>query len=224
MTLSDLATTVCNRVNQADATSVSICKIFAQNRYAMIYDIRDWRDSLKNVDTSLTDTSTGLLTMPASIERVIAIRCDGLYFLFPVDSPQMIQLDSTIFERSSTPVAYEEFTDDSSIRKIRFLPIPNRTYPLKIVGKRPITTLGDTDSPILRNIDRAWAAFTQADMLERQRQYGKSQAKVQEASALLNEMISVETEQSGNMPRVIPWAESSSSPYGTPYDHLLPLG
>ncbi len=205
MTLADYSTYICSRLNQSDAITVGLCKQFVQRRYQMIWDARNWRDALKNVAASLTDTVNGLLAFPAGIDRIVAIRGNGNHILVPIDSPQAMQLSPTVFEQMDDPMAYEEFTDDSKARMIRFLPIPKITTPLLIVGKRLLVNLeNDTDVPLLRGIDNAIISFATADMLERQRQYGKAQAKVQEASAMLQEMIDVETKQSGNMPRVIP--------------------
>lgn len=174
----------------------------------MIVEMRNWRDGITNIAASLTDTTTGLLDLPATIERVIAIRINGDRMLVPTDSPLIMQMNPQAFEQSSIPFAFEEFTD-SATKKIRFIPIPNQTYALLITGRKAFVQLtNDTDTPIIRGIDNALIAFATADMLERQRQYGKAQVKIQEATSLLNEMIRVETELSGSMPRILPMVES----------------
>jgi hypothetical protein len=214
MQLKDYSAFICSRINQSDAISVSLCKQFIQRRYQMIYDMRNWNDAKMNVSANLTDTTGGILQMPAAIDRVIAIRASGDHILVPTDSPAVMQIDPLAFERSAVPLAYEEFSDDNSApsapgpNKIRFIPIPSQTVPILITGKRTFVNLvNDTDSPIIRNIDNPLIAFATADMLERQRQYGKAQAKVSEATSLLNVMIQLETEKGGNMPRIIPFTE-----------------
>lgn len=219
MTLLDFSNFITARLNQTDATSVTLCKQFIQRRYDMIFGQRNWRDAMKNVAASLTDTATGYLDMPATIDRVVAIRAGGDHILTPIDSPMIMQIDPTAFERSSTPIAYEEFTDetvDPIKRKIRFIPIPVETTALLITGKRPFVQITqDTDTPILRDIDNCLIAFATADMLERQRQYGKAASKIQEASALLQAMIAGDTSDAGWMPRIIPMVESEESFYAS---------
>lgn len=203
MTLSEMATFVCTRLNQSDATSVGLCKDFLKRRYEMVWAHRNWLDSLINVTASLTDTSTGILDLPATVGRIIAIRAGGDHILVPVDSPQVMQMDPTVFERSGTPIAFEEYTDGDT-RKIRFFPIPSEVTALLINGKRPLVQLADATSSILRDSDNTIIAYATADMLERQRQYGKAQVKVTEANALLSQMVENDTGMTAHMPRVIP--------------------
>lgn len=213
MTLTEYSTFICSRLNQSDATSVALCKQFIQRRYDMIFSMRNWRDIMTNIASNLTDTTSGLLDLPATIDRVISIRINGDRMLVPTDSPLIMQLNPQAFEQSSIPFAFEEFKDGTT-SKIRFLPVPNQAYALLITGRKAFVNLtNDTDTPIIRGIDNALIAFATADMLERQRQYGKAQAKVEEGTSLLNEMIRVETELSGNMPRIIPMVEPSGG-YG----------
>ena len=47
-------------------------------------------------------------------------------------------------------------------------------------------------------------ALASADMLERQRQYGKAQAKVQEAQGQLQILLDLEKNQSANESRIVP--------------------
>jgi hypothetical protein len=178
----------------------------------MIFDGRNWRDSLKNFAINLTDTANGLLafsTFPVACDRIVAIRCNGDHILFPIDSPLAMQLDPTVFERSDMPLAYEDFSDEAGLRFLRFLPKPKTNpTPLLIVGKRTLVNLvNDGDTPIIRNIDNALIAFVTSDMLERQRQYGKAQAKVQEAASLLQELVKLEEQDAGNIKRIIPVVE-----------------
>lgn len=62
----------------------------------------------------------------------------------------------------------------------------------------------DSSTPALRNCENVLLAFGQADMLERQRQYGKSQLKIQEGQTMLSILLDLERNQSASEARVIP--------------------
>jgi len=53
-------------------------------------------------------------------------------------------------------------------------------------------------------LDDALIAFAMADLLERERQFGKAQAKVGEAVALVNETLLAERDQQQNHIQIIP--------------------
>jgi hypothetical protein len=74
-----------------------------------------------------------------------------------------------------------------------------------VLGKAPVSGFAtDEDGPMLRGSDNCLIAFATADMLERGRQYGKAQAKLQEAGALLQQMLVVDQAQSAGIMRLIP--------------------
>jgi hypothetical protein len=82
------------------------------------------------------------------------------------------------------------------------IPIPQTFL---VLGKTTLSGFAtDDDGPMLRAADNCLIAFATADMLERGRQYGKAQMKLQEAGALLQQMISVDQAQSAGVMRLIP--------------------
>lgn len=82
--------------------------------------------------------------------------------------------------------------------------IPNGTG-LRVLGKRVVPRLvEDTDEPGLSCADPLLLLLAQADMLERERQYGKAQAVKAEAVALLGQLKAVETVQQAHNVRFIP--------------------
>lgn len=91
------------------------------------------------------------------------------------------------------------------------LPVANTADPfsdqpeLLIHAKRKLTSfVRDTDAPMIRGCDNALIALAQADMLERERQYGKAQAKVAEGQAMLTLMLEQERSQSAAVPQIVP--------------------
>jgi hypothetical protein len=72
----------------------------------------------------------------------------------------------------------------------------------------------NNDTPSIANLDDALIAYAVADILERERQFGKAAAKVQEALALTNEMVLAERDQRQDHQQIIPviydYAEQSA--------------
>lgn len=74
-----------------------------------------------------------------------------------------------------------------------------------VVGKRkPRSFRNDADSPALRGCEAALLAMATGDMLERERQYQKAQAKFAEGAALVDVMKDGERNQSAFVQRLVP--------------------
>ncbi|HVX56980.1 MAG TPA: hypothetical protein VHA37_04560 [Candidatus Saccharimonadales bacterium] len=96
-------------------------------------------------------------------------------------------------------------TDFLTFRRLRLLDIPDQDTTLRILGKgRPAGFKGDNDSPRITGVTNCLLSFAQADMLERERQYGKAQSKLQEAVALLADLRLQETVQEAQNRRIMP--------------------
>lgn len=200
MTRDDFVEFITNRLGQTDQTSLDLCASFVRARYRMIYDAELWRDSQRVTSaTVLANTST--VAFPDDVERIISIRCAGDHFLDPIDSTYLVESDPTIFERTGTPLFFEDYTDPSDqTRKLRVFPHPTMDTALLVVGKRPFPDLEDgDDTPVLRNCENAIIAYATGDFLERQRQYGKAEQKFQEAAAHLDGMRQLEAKQADQM-------------------------
>lgn len=203
MTLDEIAQFCCRKVGQSDANSVSICYGFVQARLRMIYDAFPWLDS-QTTGTATVLAAQSTVALPAGIDRVLSVRAGGDHFLEPVDSNVLMQTNPTIFEQVGVPLYYEELTETAgNTKRIQVYPTPTVDTALFIIGKRTMPALVNaTDTPVLRNVDNVLIAYTTGDMLERQRQYAKSQAKFQEAAALLASAQALENQQA-NKPRRI---------------------
>jgi hypothetical protein len=76
---------------------------------------------------------------------------------------------------------------------------------LTILGKKKIRPLtADTDAPMISGIDNALIKYGTADMLKRQRQYGKAQLETGEGDRLLAVARDAETNQTAKIMRIIP--------------------
>ena len=216
MTLDEYTSFICSKIGQNDDLSRQACDSYVRARYRMIWDSLLWRDArcLANV------TATGAtLALPAAVERVVSIRLAAAGgdsapghtgYLEPVDGASLLASVPGVIGQTGVPHYYEEFADvddPAHLRKLRLFPAPSSALPspLLIAGKRPFPGLADgTSTPVLRNIDNALLAFATGDMLERQRQYGKAQAKYHEAAAHLAAMVDLEVRQGGQIIQLIP--------------------
>jgi hypothetical protein len=86
MTLLDLATFVCNKVNQTEDEDISACKGFLQRRFNLLWSSDLWKDALVSYTQTLSPTgytladtwlpTKGVLLVAPIIERVLAVRSD----------------------------------------------------------------------------------------------------------------------------------------------------
>lgn len=233
MNLGDMAQNICSKLGLFDATSLIRCKEYIKNRYQMIYDAELWSDTLTLVSNSSLQAGINVIDFPANIDRIVSIRSAGNRLIQPVNSAYVMEMNPLTFENTGEPVAYEDYTDSfigatgsgsssggtgSSLvsvayRKIRFFPIPTVDTALLILGKRILVPLSaDTDYSVIRNSDNCLLSYAMSDMLERQRQYAKAQAKATEAGAMLQLMRDIENKQSAKQAMVVPEVD----PY--PYD------
>lgn len=92
-------------------------------------------------------------------------------------------------------------------QRLRLIEIPTEETVIRVLGKRtPPTFSADNDVPGITGVDNTLIGFALADMLERERQYGKAQAKFEEAGLLLDQLKRQETVQQAHNSRIIPEA------------------
>src|SRR5437879_4782053 len=106
MTLNQYVNLVTAKVHQTDSNSVARCTEFIQARHQMIYDYANWKDALDLLSGLNADT-TGVMTYPANIDRILAIRAGGDHLILPSDSAVAMSVDPTVFERTGVPLAWE---------------------------------------------------------------------------------------------------------------------
>lgn len=102
-------------------------------------------------------------------------------------------------------------------QRIRLVDIPSDSLTVRILGKRACPTFtNDLDVPALTGVDNCLLAFAHADMLERERQYGKAKLKVDnEALPLLEQLKANEAVQQAHNLRIIP-----ENGYGDDYGYV----
>ncbi len=90
-------------------------------------------------------------------------------------------------------------------QRIRLMQVPPQALPILALCKRACPAwANDYETTPLANAENALAAFAMADLLERQRQYGKAQLKMQEGEAQLKIMHDLEGNQSASEQRILP--------------------
>jgi len=98
--------------------------------------------------------------------------------------------------------------------RIRLIGTPADGTVLRVLAKaNPPAFTNDNDEPALAGVENCLLAFAQADMLQRERQYGKAQLCQQEGQALLDQLKREEVVQQAHNQRIIP-----EDGYGDPYD------
>jgi hypothetical protein len=219
MTLLELATFVCTKAGKADGTSYSVCKDFIKNRYKMIWEYYTWNDS-KIMVTQSVPASTLDLSINSQIDLVISAAWKGQK-LQNLSQETVISYNPDLLDRAGSPVGYINLPKSGGSCVIRFITTPQTTEDIILLGKKVFTQLsGDSDSPLLRGIDNALLAYGEADFLERERQRGAAQLKLQEATAMIQKMVDIESNQQTKVMRVIPTihdAYYSSCGYNNPW-------
>ena len=100
----------------------------------------------------------------------------------------------------------------AGVPQIKLIPTPNTDGTLFILGKKQsqmrqfgeATTISNDTNFELRGVENALMAYTEGDLLEYSRQYGKAQAKFQEGAAQVSIMKDMERGQQQQISRIIP--------------------
>jgi len=210
MTRLDLAQFVGDKLQKSDSGSLSMLRSFIDRRYEMIWDSALWRESLGTTSYTVA-IDTQEVTLESSVDFPVSAVWDDKE-ITPVDYSAVFQLDPTLFNDSGAVANFIVVAKSSTgAAKIKLLRKPKESKTLLILGKLKITALGDSDSPLIKGIDNALLAFVEGDMLEHLRQYGKAQAKYQEAASQLTIAKDMENHQSASNTRIIPEVKSDWS-------------
>ena len=203
MTKSSIAQFVADKLQKSDSDSLTLLKSFVDRRYEMIWDSALWRETLGTTSYSVAVDTTEV-TLNSTVKFPVAAAWDDQE-IAPTNYETVFMVNPDLFNDSGTPVSYGVLPNDSSGNaKIRLIRKPDEAKTLLVLGKLKITALGDSDSPKINGVDNALLAYVEADMLEHLRQYGKAQAKINEAGAQMALMRDLETSQSAKISKLIP--------------------
>lgn len=100
-------------------------------------------------------------------------------------------------------------------QRFQILPYPSADFTLRALVKINCPSFtDDSDEPAIRNMSNVLIAFGMSDMWSRARQLGKAGLFAQEGTALLDQLIELETVQSGHSIQVIPEDGYGNSYFG----------
>ncbi len=145
-----------------------------------------------SVSTTNTYNNPTVITKPTTMGAVtVQIPVDTRFTGVDVLMPELVYLQPGERERRHV--------------KVKIQGQPRETFTLVVIGKRRFPDLdNDNDTTPISGVDNALISYAQADMLERERQYGKAQLKIQEGGALLAQLKRLETHQQANISRIVP--------------------
>lgn len=154
--------------------------------------------------TTLSDryeeVELGLLGNPVSTVQVF----DGVTVISKPRTPERVLVEFPGLGGSLILAAHD--TSAPIRARVQLMPAPTVRASYLIHGKLRCHGLRfDGDTPQIQGVDNALLAFAQADMLERQRQYAKSQLKLKEAGALIQTLLELERNQTAHEQRIIPF-------------------
>jgi hypothetical protein len=210
MTLADMASFICGKLGKTDSDSLAKCKEFLARRYELIWSSQLWRDTLTTASQSVPADTQDVTLTDSSIDQIVAVRWSDTT-LGPVAHEAVFAIDPTLFDGSGTPMAFVTLpkTTDGACR-IRLVQKPKETKTITVLGKQKIRIIDsdsqfqtrnltlDGDKPAIYSIDNALISFAEADMLARDRQYGKSQLMMQDGVAQVKVATNVEQSQAAN--------------------------
>jgi hypothetical protein len=189
------------------------------------------QDEIIPLDSYVTSTYSSFINNQMYLDIPIAIRftvngnTDGIE-IPAAEWQSFFQLDPNVWNnvdsRRATPGNFINLArlindgtttyGDSGIPQIKLVPTPDQAGTLFVLGKRqsPVrqfgeaTTISNNQIFEIRGVENALMAFTEGDLLEYSRQYGKAQAKFAEGSAHVGTMKDMERGQQQQISRIIP--------------------
>jgi len=231
MTLTEIANSICGKLHDTEAESVTACKGYIKERYQMVWDLALWTESLGVVQQAVVastpevtissdpdifyypSSSTVASTAPG-MELVVAVKYtktgdDDGQELVGSEWVRFFALDANVWNnvesRRSSPTNFMPLPKDASGNpRVKLIPAPKDAGTLYVLGKMKLPDLGDSDSPVLPGVDQVLLAFGMGDMLERSMQYNKAQAKVAEGNALMQGMRDLQKNQSQQTSAIVP--------------------
>lgn len=204
MNLLEIATHACLVLGLSDTTTLALAKALARQRYKMLWEQHNWRQSLLATTVAVT-AGTDTVTLPSALERALAVRWEGR-LLSGYDHGAAMQLMPDTFDEQGDPVGFIELPDDDSLQpRIQLVHVPAVAGTLYVLAKRRCPGLpADTSTPVIAGASTALCAYVLGDLWRNQHQFSKAESCFGEAGALLTKMIETERQQAGTTQRIIP--------------------
>ncbi len=133
------------------------------------------------------------------------VQCFGNPPPGPFNTPEIVGIGVPV--ASYFPIISLTASDTNAPKRqrIRFVRIPSDETTVRVLGKRnPPSFSNDSDEPAITGCEDYLIAFASAQMWERARQFGKKELLMQEADALLGDLIKQETVQQAHHISITP--------------------
>jgi hypothetical protein len=226
MTLTDIAQYAGEKIGKTDSETITFLQKSAGLNYRRVWNFAPWRETVTS-STYTVSTSSRTITLGSLVENPLSVAF-GDSELLAVDLQTIISQDADLLdqERSGTPTQYYfKGRNTSGYAEIDLYPILNTsgTTVLKVIEKIACVTRNNysvnfppsanaiADELRLPHVQHVVLALTQADALERERQYAKAQAVVSSANADLVAMTQYEMSQVGGIKVITPSSLGESS-------------
>ena len=206
MTKTEFATMAAGRQGFSNTEFIAKAKEFAVLRMKLIWDAYLWRQSITvKTDQAVAADEQDVEIDDTTMEFVVALRFDD-NLLDPMDHETVLRIAAEAYDGSGDPGGFEHLEPSATGEpNIRLFRTPDAAGTLLVIAKKLLATWGDDgDPPRIPGLDNCLLSFIEHDLLQYQRQYGKAQMKLQEATALLEQMKTIEIGQRGRKRRLIP--------------------
>ena len=206
MTLLEIANAAALRFVRQDAATLELAKAYVRQRYSMLWDAHNWRQSLTTT-TVAVPAATAEVDLGSSIERVLAVRWNSTV-IDGIDAGTALRLLPETFDQAGDPIGYIELPNTATnSARLRLVQVPQEAGTLYVLGKLRCPGLPvDTSTPLLAGISSGLMSYALGDLWSYEGQESKAGAKYSEAGQIATAAIGAELTASGVRPRLIPYA------------------
>lgn len=220
MTLLEIAAFCADTLGMPDATTVAQAKKFAQARWKMIWDFADWKQAHYEVINDVP-ANTEEVEMPIDVELVKAVRLGTDRELLPSSQITQIGIDPAGIGQAGQTYAFSPVarTDAGAVCIRLHRPLQQAANMLFLTKRKCVELTTDESRPLIPGADQCLVAFTLGDLYRWQRQHSKAAELFQEAQAHLQGMVRLETIQTAQSVRFVPFSEPGG--YSSDVDWLV---
>ena len=205
MTVEEIASLACQRLNLQDYASIERAKRYVRNRWRSIWNAHLWKDSIGYASVK-AEMDNGRCILRVPLERVRSIRY-GNYAIYPIDPSNIFQLDPMAFDEFGEVCGFTPLgKDDEGNRIVQIVRVPKDVdaESFLVMGKTKCPYLEDTDEPFLTGVEDSITEFVIGDLWQDDQQGAKASNAYANASTFLELMRKLDGEQSASNPRFIP--------------------
>lgn len=223
MTRAETVTYTTGKLGITDAAALTKAAEFYDARWSMLWNEENWRQT-RYQQTVAVGVGTQDVTLSSNFEFVKVCRWAGNYELLPTSGTAALASNPYGYDTAGPVLGFEQLAKDSNGNvQIRLLQIPNEAQSLLVIGKRKVLALGNSDTPPIPGADQVLNEMVMGDLYEWLRQMTKAQYFFQKGTVLLQKMKDIETQQSGEIQRIIPIEQTLEDGSGGA-DSFRPLG